>query len=37
MSIMVDNDGTLSAHATVPMQIYSGDTHYFGGDFFLIY
>ncbi|XP_074809227.1 contactin-associated protein-like 4 isoform X2 [Natator depressus] len=31
MSLMVDNDVTSSAHAAVPIHIYSGDTYYFGG------
>ncbi|XP_009994687.1 PREDICTED: contactin-associated protein-like 4 [Chaetura pelagica] len=31
ISVMVDNDLTSSAHASIPLQIYSGDTLYFGG------
>ncbi|KAM6226247.1 contactin-associated protein-like 4 isoform 2-T2 [Spheniscus humboldti] len=31
ISIIVDNDVTLSAHASIPLQIYSGDPFYFGG------
>ncbi|NXF54295.1 CNTP4 protein, partial [Oceanites oceanicus] len=31
VSLIVDNDVTLSAHASIPLQIYSGDAFYFGG------
>ncbi|KAM9508714.1 contactin-associated protein-like 4 isoform 2-T2 [Guaruba guarouba] len=31
ISIIVDNDVTASSHASVPLQIYSGDAFYFGG------
>ncbi|KAM8793234.1 contactin-associated protein-like 4 [Eudromia elegans] len=31
ISVIVDNDVTLSSHASIPLQIYSGDTFYFGG------
>ncbi|KAM9663701.1 contactin-associated protein-like 4 [Trichechus inunguis] len=31
LSLMVDNNTASSAHAVVPMDIYSGETYYFGG------
>ncbi|XP_032848795.1 contactin-associated protein-like 4 isoform X2 [Tyto alba] len=31
ISVVVDNDVTSSAHASIPLQIYSGDAFYFGG------
>ncbi|NXD99758.1 CNTP4 protein, partial [Chaetorhynchus papuensis] len=31
ISLRVDNDATSSAHASIPLQIYSGDVFYFGG------
>ncbi|NWV08240.1 CNTP4 protein, partial [Ptilonorhynchus violaceus] len=31
ISVRVDNDVTSSAHASIPLQIYSGDVFYFGG------
>ncbi|XP_069633647.1 contactin-associated protein-like 4 isoform X2 [Haliaeetus albicilla] len=31
ISVIVDNDVTSSAHASIPLQIYSGDAFYFGG------
>ncbi|KAM6392115.1 contactin-associated protein-like 4 [Rhynochetos jubatus] len=31
INVIVDNDATSSAHAFMPLQIYSGDTFYFGG------
>uniref|UniRef100_A0A8C0FHG8 Contactin-associated protein-like 4 n=1 Tax=Bubo bubo TaxID=30461 RepID=A0A8C0FHG8_BUBBB len=31
MSVVVDNDVTSSAYASIPLQIYSGDAFYFGG------
>eukprot|EP00076_Gallus_gallus_P049548 XP_428089.4 contactin-associated protein-like 4 [Gallus gallus] len=31
ISLIVDNDMLSSAHASIPLQIYSGDTLYFGG------
>uniref|UniRef100_A0A8B9GJH8 Contactin-associated protein-like 4 n=1 Tax=Amazona collaria TaxID=241587 RepID=A0A8B9GJH8_9PSIT len=31
LSVIVDNDVTASAHASIPLQIYSGDAFYFGG------
>ncbi|XP_048147876.1 contactin-associated protein-like 4 isoform X2 [Corvus hawaiiensis] len=31
ISVRVDNDGTSSAHVSIPLQIYSGDVFYFGG------
>ncbi|XP_062455111.1 contactin-associated protein-like 4 [Rhea pennata] len=31
ISVMVDDDVTLSAQASIPLQIYSADTFYFGG------
>uniref|UniRef100_A0A8B9QHW0 Uncharacterized protein n=1 Tax=Apteryx owenii TaxID=8824 RepID=A0A8B9QHW0_APTOW len=31
ISVIVDNDVTLSAQASIPLQIYAGDTFYFGG------
>ncbi|XP_009679281.2 contactin-associated protein-like 4 isoform X1 [Struthio camelus] len=31
ISVIVDSDVTLSAHASIPLQIYSGDAFYFGG------
>uniref|UniRef100_A0A4X2KFJ7 Contactin associated protein family member 4 n=1 Tax=Vombatus ursinus TaxID=29139 RepID=A0A4X2KFJ7_VOMUR len=32
LSIMIDNDVTSVLHLVLPMQIYSGDIYYFGGD-----
>ncbi|KAM7077333.1 contactin-associated protein-like 4 [Ciconia maguari] len=31
ISVIVDNDVTSSSHASIPLQIYSGDAFYFGG------
>uniref|UniRef100_A0A672V9J2 Contactin associated protein family member 4 n=1 Tax=Strigops habroptila TaxID=2489341 RepID=A0A672V9J2_STRHB len=31
ISVIVDNDVTASAHASISLQIYSGDSFYFGG------
>uniref|UniRef100_A0A8C8AW56 Contactin-associated protein-like 4 n=1 Tax=Otus sunia TaxID=257818 RepID=A0A8C8AW56_9STRI len=31
ISVVVDNDVTSSAYASIPLQIYSGDAFYFGG------
>uniref|UniRef100_A0A663EZ76 Contactin associated protein family member 4 n=1 Tax=Aquila chrysaetos chrysaetos TaxID=223781 RepID=A0A663EZ76_AQUCH len=31
ISVIVDNEVTSSAHASIPLQIYSGDAFYFGG------
>lgn len=32
ISVRVDNDVTSSAHASIPLQIYSGHIFYFGGE-----
>uniref|UniRef100_A0A8D0FIF7 CNTP4 protein n=1 Tax=Strix occidentalis caurina TaxID=311401 RepID=A0A8D0FIF7_STROC len=32
ISVVVDNDVTSSAYASIPLQIYSGDAFYFGGE-----
>lgn len=29
--LVVDNDTTSAAHASLPIHIFSGDTYYFGG------
>uniref|UniRef100_A0A670JKU6 Contactin associated protein family member 4 n=1 Tax=Podarcis muralis TaxID=64176 RepID=A0A670JKU6_PODMU len=31
VSLVVDNESTSSSHASIPIQIFSGDTYYFGG------
>ncbi|KAM6229705.1 contactin-associated protein-like 4 [Porphyrio hochstetteri] len=31
ISVIVDNEVTSSAHASIPLQVYSGDAFYFGG------
>ncbi|XP_064901859.1 contactin-associated protein-like 4 isoform X3 [Columba livia] len=36
ISVIVDNDVTSSAHASIPLQIYSGDAFYFGAPGFML-
>ncbi|XP_077200637.1 contactin-associated protein-like 4 [Paroedura picta] len=31
VSLIIDNDAASSSHASIPIQIFSGDTYYFGG------
>lgn len=31
VSLIIDNDAASSSHASVPIQIFSGDSYYFGG------
>ncbi|XP_061482188.1 contactin-associated protein-like 4 [Rhineura floridana] len=31
VSLVVDSDATFSSHTSIPIQIFSGDTYYFGG------
>lgn len=37
ISVRVDNDVTSSAHVSIPLQIYSGDVFYFGGEILLFF
>lgn len=37
ISLIVDNDMFSSAHASIPLQIYSGNTLYFGGETYSLF